>query len=129
MFAEDITGWLAAALLLFGGSGASLLALGALIPAWRGNRPLTLALIAPAILAVGLTICRLAAAYFLSDKHDHQQIMENFVKPWLFMALVPSLTSLVALGVVIYRKRILSIEELGAAKPQLSNLTQSLCPD
>jgi hypothetical protein len=104
MFAEDIGPWLAAAALLFGGLAASILALGALFPASRGNRSLTVGLIAPAIIMVILTTCWLAQGYFRRENHDHEEIIDNYVQPWFFMALAPLVTSVLA-GFVLWFKR------------------------
>jgi hypothetical protein len=105
MFAEDIGPWLAAGALLFGGLGASVLALGALFPASRGNRPLTVGLIAPAIIMVILTTCWLAQGYFQREGHDREEIIDNYVRPWFFMAFLPLITSLLACLVLWFKRR------------------------
>jgi len=105
MLAEDIGGWLVAGGLLFGGLGASLLALGALLPALRGNRPLTVALIAPAIIMVILTTFWLAQAYVQREGHDREEVIENYVRPWFFMAFLPLVTSLAVFVVACYKRR------------------------
>jgi TRAP-type C4-dicarboxylate transport system permease small subunit len=105
MLAEDIGGWLVAGGLLFGGVGASLLALGALVPASRGNRSLTVLLVAPAIIVVLLTTCWLGYGYAQTESSVHEEVMDNFVKPWFLMASLPLATSVVASMVLWFKKR------------------------
>ena len=104
MLAEDLTGWGIAALLFFGGAFASLLALGALVPASRGKRRLTITLIAPAIIIVILTTCYFSYIYTLNKVHDHEEVMENYVHPWLIMAGPALVTSLLT-GFVLWLNR------------------------
>jgi hypothetical protein len=102
---EDLTGWLAAAVFLFGGLGASILALCALVPASRDNRPLTLGLIAPAMLMFLWVTCWLAHSYFLRENPDREELIENYVEPWFLMALPPLITGLLPCFVLWFKKR------------------------
>jgi ABC-type dipeptide/oligopeptide/nickel transport system permease component len=105
MLAEDIGGWLVAGAFLVGALGTSILALGALVPAWRGNWPLTLALIAPAIVMFLLASCWIGQMYFQRDHHDHDEIIENYVQPWFMMAFPPLITALLAGSVLWFKRR------------------------
>jgi hypothetical protein len=105
MFAEDIGGWLVAGALLFGGLGATGIALCAIIPAWRGRLLLTLALVSPALLMVVLTTCYLAQSYFRRADHNREEIIDNYVQPWFFMAFLPLITSVVVLSIASYKRK------------------------
>lgn len=105
MFAEDIGGWLIGGGLFFGGLGASVLALIALFPASKGVWPLTIGLIAPAVIIVVLATCWLAQGYFLRGNHDREEIIENYVQPWFVMAFLPLVTSLLACLVLWFKRR------------------------
>ena len=105
MFAEDIGGWLVAGIFLLGGIASAMLALVALIPAVKGKRLFTLAMIIPALLMCVLVTGWLIGAYRQRSFHDHEEIVENYLKPWLVMALPPLATSLIA-GVVLLWSRL-----------------------
>jgi hypothetical protein len=84
---------------------ASLLALFALAPASRGNRPATLAMAAPAFL-IGLALTAAVCYGFVTDGlHDPDYELRDFLAPWLVMAGPPLATSLLALTVLWLRRR------------------------
>ena len=104
IFAEALDGWLFAAALMFGGLAASLLALGALFPAWRGNRSLTFALAAPAIIVVLLVTLWIGYGYVTDGLRDPSFSVSDFMMPWLFLAGPSLATSLLAILVLWFRK-------------------------
>src|ERR1043166_5919226 len=89
MFAEDIGGWLVAGGLLLGSLATSVLALGALYPASQGKRSLTICLISPAVIVALAAINYFANAYIHRDFHDREEIIVNYVQPWLVMGFPP----------------------------------------
>ena len=105
MFAEDIGGWLVAGALFLASLVSSVLALGALYPAFRGMQSLTLRLIAPAIITTVLAIYYFASAYMHREFHDHEEIILNYVQPWLLMGFPPLATSLLSGGVFLWKRR------------------------
>ncbi len=105
MLAEDIGGWLVAGALLLGSLASSVLALGALYPASKGMRPLTLCLIAPAVITALVAIYYFASAYIHRDFHDHEEIVVNYVQPWLLMGFPPLATSVLSGGVLLWKRR------------------------
>lgn len=105
MFAEDIGGWLVAGALFLASLVSSLLALGALYPACKGRRHLTLCLIAPAIITAVVAVCYFANAYTHREFHDHEEIVLNYVQPWLLMGLPPLATSILSGGVLLWKQR------------------------
>ena len=106
ILAEDIGGWLFAALVLFGGLGAAVLALGALIPAWKGKSALCLALSGPAVvLGIGVTVW-LGYGFISSTMHDPElDIRQDLLLPWLLMAGPSTVTSVLALVVLWYARK------------------------
>jgi hypothetical protein len=106
ILAEDIGGWLFAGLVLFGGLGAALLALGALVPAWKGHPSLALTLSAPGlILGLGVTIW-LGYGLLTSNLHDPDiDLWQDHVLPWVVMAGPSLATSLLALGLLCYKRK------------------------
>ena len=102
---EAAGGWLLAAGAIFGGLGASVLALGALIPASKGNRPLTLTLSAPAfVLGVAVTAW-LGYGYFKDSLHDSDfEIGHDLIMPWAVMAGPALVTGLLAMTVLWYKR-------------------------
>lgn len=106
MLAESLDGWLVAAGLLFGGIAASLLALVALFPASKGKAATTLTLLAPAaIVTIGIT-CWLGYGYYArSPMHNHEEVIDNYVRPWFFMASLPLATSLLACSMLWFKKK------------------------
>ena len=104
MLAEDIGGWLAAGALLLGSLATSVLALGALYPAYRGMRALTLCLIAPAVIMAIVAVYYFADAYAHREFHDHEEIVLNYIQPWFFMGLPPLATSLLSGGLLIWKR-------------------------
>jgi hypothetical protein len=106
ILAEDIGGWLFAALVLFGGVGAAILALGALIPAWKGNSALAIALLVPALLlGFGVSIW-FGYGFITSNLHDPDlDIRQDFILPWLVMAGPSLMTGLLALAFLWYARR------------------------
>ena len=104
MLAEDIGGWLVAGALLLGSLATSVLALAALFPAYRGRRALTLCLIAPAVIIAVVAVCYFTDAYVHREFHDHEEIMANYIQPWLVMGLPPLVTSLLSGGLLIWKR-------------------------
>jgi hypothetical protein len=104
MLAEDIGGWLVAGALMLGSIITSLLALGALYPAYRGMGILTVCLIAPAVVMALLVVYYFADAYVHREFHDQEEIMVNYIQPWLVMGLPPLATSLLSGGLLVFRK-------------------------
>lgn len=100
ILAENLDGWLFGAAVLFGGLLASVLALCALVPARKNNRPLTFALAAPAfVVALLVTLC--AAYGFITDGlHDPDSSIGDFAVPWLMLAGPSFATSLLAIIVL-----------------------------
>ena len=109
MFAENIDGWLLAAAFLFGGLGASVIALVGIIPAWRGNIPITVFTIAPAIFMFGLATFWLGQGFLQDPKHDREEFLLNTLQPWLVMALPSLLTSAGTAAVLCLRRRKLAL--------------------
>ena len=105
LFAEDIGGWLAAGFLFLGGIAATLFALGALFPAAKGNRPVTIVLLIPAVVMVLWVTGYLVNAYMGRVNHDAEEIRENYVQPWLLMACPELVVGLVAMAVLIFKRR------------------------
>src|SRR5437764_1260211 len=101
MLAEDIGGWLVAAAALFGGLAASVLALGALIPAFKRNLPLTLILSAPAFI-LGIVVTIWLGYGFVSSgvPYSDVEIGHDLIMPWAVMAGPSLVTSLLAMAVV-----------------------------
>ena len=104
ILAEDIGGWLVAGALLLGSLATSVLALGALFSAYRGMRAMTLCLIAPAAIMAILAVCYFADAYVHREFHDHEEIMANYIQPWLLMGLPPLATSLLSGGLLLWKR-------------------------
>lgn len=104
MLAEDIGPWLVAGALLVGSLVTSILALGALYPASRGKRRLAFCLIVPAVIVALLAIYYFANAYIHRDFHNREEILVNYLQPWLVMGLPPLATSALAAALLL-RKR------------------------
>jgi len=105
MFAEDIGGWLVAGALLLGSLGSSILALGALYPASQGMKALTLCLITPAVIIAFVAIYYFAGAYTHRSVHNREEIMLNYVQPWLLMGFPPLITSAASGALLVWKKR------------------------
>ena len=106
MLAEDIGGWLLAAGALFGGLAASVLALGALIPAWKGNKLLTLTLSAPALVLGVIVSIWLGYGYLQDGLHDSDfEIGHDLIMPWAVMAGPALVTSLLAFTTLWYKRK------------------------
>lgn len=104
ILAEDIGPWLLAAGALFGGLGLSVLALGALLPAWKGHRLLTLALAVPAFL-LGIVVTLWLGFGSLAEIHDPDfEFGHDLFLPWLFMAGPSLVTSVLAVTVLCIRR-------------------------
>ena len=105
LLAEDIGGWLLAAADLFGGLAASVLALGALIPAFKRNLPLTIILSAPALLLGTVVTVWLGYGIVSSGLPDSDfEIGHDLIMPWAVMAGPSLVTSLLAMTVVWYKR-------------------------
>ena len=105
MLAEDIGGWLVAAAALFGGLAASVLALVALVPAFKRNLPLTLVLCAPALL-LGIVVTGWLGYGFLSSGPPDSDFDfgQDLFMPWAVMAGPSLVTSLLAMTVLWYNR-------------------------
>ena len=106
MLAEDLGGWLLAGSVLFGGLGFSVLALGALIPAWKGDRVFTLLLAAPAFVLGVIVTGWLVHGYVGRAPADPSyNPTPDFVMDWIFMAAPALVTSLLAVTVLWNKRR------------------------
>jgi hypothetical protein len=105
ILAESLDGWLFAAALMFGGLAASLLALGALFPAWRGDRWRTIAFIAPALIVTLLVTLFAAYGYITDGVGDPDSSIADFIAPWVFLAGPSFVTSLSAALVLWIRSK------------------------
>ena len=105
MFAEDIGGWLAAGALLLGSLASSVLALGALYPASQGMKSLTVCLITPAIIVAFIAIYYFVGAYTHRSLHDREEILVNYIQPWLVMGFPPLITSGLSGALLIWKRR------------------------
>src|SRR5438552_7113897 len=105
IIAENLNGWLFAAMIFFGGIIASLLALGALFPASCGKRSLTFTLAGPAFIAGILITLWFGYGYITDGLHDPDYSPRDFLMPWLFLAGPPLATSLLALLVFWSRNK------------------------
>jgi hypothetical protein len=105
ILAENLNGWLFAAAVFFGGLIASVLALCALVPAWRGNRRSAFVLASPA-LVIGVLMTLWGGYWFITDgMRDPDYSLSDFVLPWLVMAGAPLATSLLAIVVLVFSTR------------------------
>ena len=105
ILAEDIGPWLFAAMMLFAGLGATVLALIGIAPAIFAKRVLTLCLIAPALLVgLGATYW-LGLCYYRAGTYDEEHFVENVLQPWFLMAGLPLFTSLIVGTVLFFRTR------------------------
>ena len=100
--AESLDGWLLGAAMLFGGLVASVLALGAIVPARKGNRRLTLMLAGPAFFVVVIDSLWLGYAWASSGLHDSVYSVRDLAVPWVIMA-GPSLVTAVLAMTVYWR--------------------------
>ncbi len=105
ILAEDIGGWLAIGALFLGSSVASLLALGALYPAYRGMRTLTIRLIAPAIIMAILAVYYFADAYVHREFDVYVELLANFILPWLLMGLAALASCLLSGSLLLWKSR------------------------
>jgi hypothetical protein len=104
ILAEDITGGLIAATAFLGALIASVLALCALVPAWKGDRRLTFALAAPAMIA-GVLATLWIGYGFVTDGTRDPDDWKLLVGLLMLMAGPPLATSLLAIGVVEWSRR------------------------
>jgi len=105
LFAEDIGGWLVAGFMLLGAGVATLCALISLFPAAKGNRPVTIALVIPAVIMVLIVTGWLLNQYVGREGHDAEEIRVNYVEPWLIMACPPLVVGATAITVLFFRRR------------------------
>jgi hypothetical protein len=111
ILASEGEGMFIAAILLFGGYAASLLALAALVPALRGNRTSTYKMIAPAVivtlvfmvLVVGGFVEALYNSYYNNGKLLDRLL--DLLMGLVFYASAPLITSVLAFIVLRYRNR------------------------
>lgn len=101
ILAENLDGWLFAAMLLFGGLGAAALGLVGIAPALLGKRKLALALIIPALVMGIWTIGWLMRGYSLQTTHQNDDVMEDYIKPGLIMAGPPLVAVIAVLGILL----------------------------
>jgi len=105
MLAEDIGGWLVAAAALFGGLAVSVLALVALIPAFKRKLPLALILATPALVLGIVVTVWLGYGFVSSGPPDSDfEIGHDLIMPWAVMAGPSLATSLLAITVVCYKR-------------------------
>jgi len=100
MLADSIDGGILMILFLFGGPVAALLALFALVPAWRGDWSSTFILAGPAfVCGLAVTLC-FTCGYIKDDIHEPR----NFFLLWVIMAGPAITTSLLAVFVLWFRR-------------------------
>jgi hypothetical protein len=104
IFAEALGGWIFAAAMMFGGLAASLLSLGALFPAWRGDRLRTITFVAPAFIVTLLVTLWIGYGYITDGLRDPRFSISDFMMPWLFLAGPSFATTLLAILVLWFRK-------------------------
>ncbi|HZV34374.1 MAG TPA: hypothetical protein VFB72_07325 [Verrucomicrobiae bacterium] len=105
MLADSIDGGIFAILVLFCGFAASLLALIALVPAARGNKPATFVLVLPALL-VGLAITYWLGAMYIKDGlHQTGSEFRDMLMTWIVLSGAPFGTTLLSILVLWYKRR------------------------
>ena len=106
LFAEDTGGWILAGSVLFGGLATSVLALIALIPAWKGRRALALSLSAPALVMGVIATVWLVIDYakVQPDPDPSYNATLDFFMELLIMAGPALVTSLLAMAVLWYKR-------------------------
>src|SRR5262245_23751802 len=105
MLAEDIGGWILAGCVLFGGIALSILALGALIPAWKGHRAITLVLATPAFVFGVIATGWLIHNHLNTPSVPSYYARADFVATSMFMAGPSLVTSLLSVTVLWYKRR------------------------
>jgi hypothetical protein len=112
LLADDIGGGILALLVLCGVALVSLLALGALFPAARGIKAVTLLMAAPAFIAgVSVTIW-LGITYAQDNEHADLEFWSDVFMPWMLFA-GPALGTALLAGLVLWlKRRKMKLEEL-----------------
>ena len=103
ILAESLDGWIFGAFLILGGLFASLLALGAIIPAWKRHRLRAVTLAAPAFIVVVLVTLWTTYEYFAIGFGDPDTSLSDFLGPWLFLAGPSFATGALAMLVLLFR--------------------------
>ncbi len=103
ILAESLNGWIFAHFLTLGGLFASLLALGAIIPAWKRHRLRAVTLAAPAFIVVVLVTLWAAYEYFTVGLGDPDVSLSDYSEPWLFLAGPSFATGVLAMLVLLFR--------------------------
>lgn len=106
ILADSIDGGILALLFLGAGLVASVLALGGLFPASKGNKLLTFCLITPAlIVGVSVTIW-LGVGYVKENLHDPDfEFGHDLLMPWIFLAGPAFAASLLGMLVLWVKRR------------------------
>lgn len=97
---DSIDGGIFALLIMCGGGAASLLALAAIFPARQGNKPVTLCMIAPAIVMGLVVTVWLGYGFFTDGLHnrdpEYVPDLMDFFAPWIILAGPALATSLIS---------------------------------
>ena len=107
MLAEDIGGWLFALLVMAGGLVASVVALIALVPAFRGHWQLAIALSVPAV-AVGLLVAAWMVYSFFSSgsmRDPEADVVHDFFMPWAVMGGPALVTGMLGMTVAMVKRK------------------------
>jgi len=104
MLADSIDGGILAILVFGGGLVAAVVALAGLVPAWQGNRVVTLVMIAPAFVCGLVITIYCVHGYVTEGLHNPDYELRDFMLPWVFLAGPPLTTSLLAFCVLCYKR-------------------------
>jgi hypothetical protein len=105
---DEVTGGLIAAAAFLLSLVVSVIALAALVPAWRGNRTLAIGLASPALVAVVLVTGFVVYGYLTDGLKNRDYSASDFVIPWVIFAGLPAITGGVAMGLALARRRSLA---------------------
>ncbi len=105
ILADEVTAGLMAAAAFLGALLASILALCALVPAWKRDRRLTFALVAPAFLVVLLVTIGAGYGFVTDGLRNPDYSAGDFVIPWAIFAGPPLAAGLLAVGVLALSMR------------------------
>lgn len=88
---------------MLAGLFASLLALAAIVPAWRRQRLRVIALVAPAFIVVVLITLWTTYEYFTIGVGDPDTSFSDFAAPWFFLAGPSFLAGVLAMLVLLFK--------------------------
>ncbi len=111
MLAHEVMNPGTALLLIFFALAAPVLALAALVPAWRGNRPLTRCLVLTSTVFIGLVVIFFGASFLPlgEQKFNFWELLSLMALPFMFLAVLPASLNLLALWTLRDRERRLRI--------------------